>query len=266
LVGRALAELSDVVLLEPDLYLLTVPDSDLPAVAARLGELLEGYSGALVVHTSGATSVDVLRPCSLRGATTLAFHPLQTFSDPTTGRDRFPGIAVAVTPSDDRPDSHAATVGFALARLLGALPFLLADDKRGLYHAAATIACNYLVTLEHQARELFVRSGLPSDEALGLFLPLVRATVDNLEVQGTLKALTGPLSRGDERTIRSHLDSLTMHAPGLLPLYRALGLATLDIVRARQEVDASTVARLDGLLHPSQGNHPLITDTERNDR
>jgi len=251
--GSAVADLRDVVLMAPDLYFLTVPDSVLPAVASRLGELLTDQTGALVAHTSGATSVAVLEPCARRRATTFAFHPLQTFSDPTIGCERFPGIAVAVTPGAHGHDPEAARVGFALARLLGAKPFLLADEKRALYHAAATMACNYFVTLEHEAQGLFVRAGLPTDEALGLFLPLVRATLDNLEAQGTIKALTGPLSRGDVQTVRGHLSALARYAPNLLPLYQTLGLATLDLVEARAEVGATTIGELVTLLSPSQG-------------
>ena len=263
--GQASAELASLATATPDLYVVTVPDQALAAVAVQLGELLAARAptpppGAgraagppVVLHTSGATSVEVLAPCEQAGAATLAFHPLQTFSDPATGRARFAGAAVALTPADPDPESPAALVGFALARALGAKPFLLADDKRPLYHAAATVACNYLVTLEHQARRLFVLAGLPEDEALSLFLPLVAATLDNLGRQGAVRALTGPLSRGDVATIEGHLTALRTDAPDLLPLYSGLGLATLDIVKARGDVPDDVIAALERLLEtPAQ--------------
>ncbi len=264
--GRASASIADLVSLGPNLYVIAVPDQSLPEVATELAAHLPRPAagggagsrpgsdapahagGVAVLHTSGATSVGVLQPCEQAGAETLVFHPLQTFSDPHTGSARFAGAAIAITPSDSRPDSPAAARGFALARLLGARPFLLPDEKRGLYHAAATFACNYLVTLEHHAEQLFVQAGLPPDEALSLFLPLVRATLDNVAAQGTIEALTGPLSRGDTRTVADHLAILEREAPHLCPVYRALGLATLDLVRARQEVAPSAIAELAGLL------------------
>jgi predicted short-subunit dehydrogenase-like oxidoreductase (DUF2520 family) len=246
--GTASSTISELVSCAPDLYLIAVPDSPLPEVAAELAELLAGSAGPLVAHTSGATSVRVLDSCSAAGATTFVFHPLQSFSDPTVGRSRFAGSAVAITPCGGGQESLGAVMGFALAELVDARPFFLPDDKRAVYHAAATIACNYFVTLEHQARKAFVLSGLPSEEALSLFLPLVRATLENIEAQGTVKALTGPLSRGDIGTVREHLAALAQDAPELLPLYTALGLATLPIVQARREVDASRVTELEGLL------------------
>lgn len=250
--GSASARLEDLVAQKPQLCFLAVPDSELPEVAARLGALLDSGDAPLVAHTSGATSVEILDPCAKTGAVTFAFHPLQTFADPPTATERFSEAAVAITPG--APDDSGASVGFAIARLLRARPFLLADHHRALYHAAASLACNYLVTLQHLATDMFVRSGLPPDDALSMFLPLVRATLDNIELYGTTQALTGPLSRGDIDTIRSHLAAISRDATEIDAVYRTLGLATLAIVRERKEVDTSTREELAGLLGAPCGN------------
>ena len=244
--------------------MLTVPDQALREVAEELGGLLgdvpqEEASPPFVAHTSGATSVTVLAPCEEAGAQTLVLHPLQTFPDPRMGADRFRGVAMAVTPGSDGPDSPAARFGFDLARTLGARPFFLPDDKRTLYHAAATLACNYFVTIEHEAERLFHQAGLPQDEALEMFLPLVKTTLENIFTQGTVRALTGPLSRGDLETVRAHLSALETEAPQTVPLYRALGLATLDILRLRGELDEKTISALAELLGasgPQRGKQP----------
>ncbi len=251
--SQASTDLADLVSHSPDLYVVAVPDQVLPEVAAKLAGQLERAAWAhgkapVVMHTSGATSVTVLSACEQAGAVTLAFHPLQTFSEPLTGSTRFAGAAIAVTPPTPHPDSPGATFGFRLAGLLGARPFLLPDDKRSLYHAAAAFACNYLVTLEYHAERLFIDAGLPEEAALALFLPLVRATLDNVAAQGTVAALTGPLSRGDTGTVAGHVDALRTHAPDLLPVYRALGLATLDLLRDRGEIDPEAIDELGFLL------------------
>lgn len=255
--GRAAADLTALVEMSPQLYLVAVPDQALPEVAAGLGAALgkgDRHVQPVVAHTSGATSVTVLRPCEETGALTAVFHPLQTFTEPISGSTRFAGAAIAVTPSSGGEDAPAARLCFGLARALGARPFLLADEKRSLYHAAATFACNYLVTLEHHAKRLFSAAGVPDDEALQLFLPLVRTTLENIARQGTLAALTGPLSRGDEKTIAAHLGALEAHAPDLLPVYRALGTATLALVAARGELGEPSLAALAELLQiPFQG-------------
>jgi len=251
--GSASADLDHIVSLHPDLYLLAVPDSALPEIASGLASLLSPDTAPLVAHTSGATSVRVLAPCAEAGATTFAFHPLQTFPDPLSAIARFSGAAVAVTPTVIDDHSRGVKTGFALARLLGARPFLLADKDRVLYHAAATVACNYFVTLQHLAEDMFIRSGLPAEEALSMFFPLVRATLENIQSQGTTQALTGPLSRGDTDTIRRHLAAIARDAKDVDPVYRALGLATLALVRDRKDVPADTIQEMVGLLTSSLG-------------
>jgi predicted short-subunit dehydrogenase-like oxidoreductase (DUF2520 family) len=248
----SLAELST---LAPQLVVIAVPDQALPPVARELAPLLVPPSSGgpvFVAHTSGATSVRVLEPCAQAGALTFAFHPLQTFSDPVAGAGRFAGAAIAITPAESQPAdgrlSPSARLGFGLAHTLGATPFLLPDGKRSLYHAAAAMACNYLVTLQHEAARLFVSAGLPANNAVPLFLPLVETTLANIARQGTVDALTGPLSRGDVTTIAGHLQALTEEAPDLLPLYRGLGLATLDLVRRRGEVSPATMEELAAVL------------------
>lgn len=256
--GRPAApDVSALVGLSPDVYFVSVPDRALLEVADELGEALraavrddfDGPTGGrpVVAHTSGATSVDVLDPCRRAGAETLVFHPLQTFSDPLSGQSRFAGAAIAITAADG-DDSPAASLGLLAAGMLGARAFPLADGKRSLYHAAASVACNYFVTLEHHARDLFVRAGLPAEDAFSTFLPLVRATLENIEAQGAVSALTGPISRGDVETVAGHLEALRADAPHLLPMYRALGSATLALVRARADVEAALVDALAALL------------------
>ncbi len=229
-----LQTLAELVATEPRLFIIAVPDDNVSAAAEELGALLaERRSAAppVVLHTSGVTSVSALRLCEEAGCLVLVFHPLQTFPDPALGAGRLQGSAVAITPPEGGRRAEALAFGVALARLLGAHPFLLEDDRRALYHAAAVVACNYFVTLAEQARKLFVRAGLPEQEALTLFLPLVASTLENIRTTGTAAALTGPVARGDGDTVRKHLEALSLEAPEVVPLYVALGLATVELAR-----------------------------------
>lgn len=249
------------------IFLLTVPDGELPAVAAELADAVMHYAeekrpkngtkGAertaqawAVVHTSGATSVTVLDPCAAAGAATLSLHPLQTFSDPVRGANLLHGAVMAVTPGpDESRAAEALALGERLARTVGGRPFLLPEEHRSLYHAAATVASNYLVTLEDAAERLFQLSGMPRETTLSSFLPLVRGAVDNIEAQGTVGALTGPLSRGDRDTIAAHLSALQRSAPDLVELYRVLGDATLEIVRRRGELPVAIIESLEETMN-----------------
>jgi predicted short-subunit dehydrogenase-like oxidoreductase (DUF2520 family) len=113
--------------------------------------------------------------------------------------------------------------------------FEVADEDRAAYHAAASIAANFLVTLEGAAERLAATAGVPR----AALAPLVRAAVDNWAALGARDALTGPIVRGDAGTVRKHLGTLPQE---LLELYvanarrtlaRAVAAGRLDAVRAK---------------------------------
>ncbi len=94
-------------------------------------------------------------------------------------------------------------------------PFEIADEDRAAYHAAASVASNFLVTLEAFAERL---AAPPARTATSL-VPLVRATVENWAARGAERALTGPIARGDEATVarqRAAVAGAHARAPGAL--------------------------------------------------
>lgn len=195
---------------EAGVALLCVPD-------ASIADACETIAGAVpplrfVGHTSGATQLAALDAASRRGGRTFSIHPLQTVPD---GGAALTGAACAVSGSD----SEARRVAEALALALGMRPFPVAERHRAAYHAAASIACNYLVALEEMAVELMERTG--TEEARELLAPLVLRTAANWAERGD-EALTGPIARGDEETVGRHLDAIAEVAPELLDAYEAL--------------------------------------------
>jgi predicted short-subunit dehydrogenase-like oxidoreductase (DUF2520 family) len=183
------------------LRLLCVPDGAIGEVARGIGP------GPWVAHVSGGTTLAALDPHERR----FSVHPLQTFTR-ARGPEQLDGAWAAVTGETDEARARAVW----LARTLGLEPFPLDDEARPLYHAAAAIASNYLVTLHHTAAALFEQVGAPP-EAL---VPLMRRVVDNgFE-------LTGPIARGDWATVDRHVEALRKRAPELEPMYRALAEAT----------------------------------------
>jgi predicted short-subunit dehydrogenase-like oxidoreductase (DUF2520 family) len=243
---------------QPTLLFMTVPDGALPGVAVELAEELAGLRRqretrprpALIVHTSGATSVDILDPLAQLGCPTLALHPLQTFAEPITGSARLAGSTFAITPGP----LCSYEQGARLAQELGGNPFLLREEDRPLYHAAAVFASNYLVTIAWMAEELAKSAGLSGETALRSLLPLMQGALDNLAERGSVTALTGPLSRGDESTIESHLQALGARHPEIRPVYEALGRATLPLVGRRRGLPAETLERLSTLLNQASGS------------
>jgi predicted short-subunit dehydrogenase-like oxidoreductase (DUF2520 family) len=184
----------------PDAVLLCVPDAEIAAAASAIAP------GPLVGHCSGATALAALASHEAFG-----LHPLMTVT--RAGAD-FAGAGAAVAGTTDR----ALELATRLARQLGMQPFALADGDRAAYHAGASMASNFLVTLEQAAQRLAA-----IDRAL--LVPLVRATVENWAAGGD-DALTGPIARGDEATVSRHREAIAERAPELLELYDVLAEAT----------------------------------------
>ena len=158
-----------------DAILLCVPDGEIAAAAGATAP------GPLLGHCSGASGLDVLG-----GREGFSLHPLMTVTGSATAL-RGAGCAIA----GSTPQALARAHG--LATDLGMRPFAIADADRPAYHAAASVASNFLVTLEAFAERLAAQAGVPR-EALA---PLVRTTVENWAAAGAERALTGPIARGD---------------------------------------------------------------------
>ena len=108
----------------------------------------------------------------------------------------------------------------------------IADEDRPAYHAAASIASNFLVTLE-DAAEIMLRT-VGADRSL--LVPLVRATLENWVLLGVPAALTGPIARGDEATVARQRAAVTERAPELLTLFDSLADRTRAVAARRDDV------------------------------
>jgi predicted short-subunit dehydrogenase-like oxidoreductase (DUF2520 family) len=185
--------------------LLTVPDGEIRAAAESLP-----LNAQLIGHCSGATT---LEPLGDREGFSL--HPLMTV---TEGGAEFAGAGCAVAGTSDR----ALEVARGLAQALQMTAVEVADEDRAAYHAAASIAANFLVTLEGAAERLAATAGVPRE----LLVPLARAALENWAANGAELALTGPVARGDETTIARQREAIEQRAPDLLEAFDALVAAS----------------------------------------
>ena len=196
---------------------LCVPDAEIEHAAEAVGG-----AAAFVGHTSGATPLSALAPAR---AQAFGLHPLQTFA-PGSGPELFQGAGCAVAGSTP----EALSLAGSLAEALGMEPFEIDDQGRAAYHAAASIASNFLVTLQHAAEQVAAGAGLEPAETRALVAPLVRCTVENWASLGPERALTGPVARGDESTVALQRRAVAETAPHLLPLFDELVERTRDLV------------------------------------
>jgi predicted short-subunit dehydrogenase-like oxidoreductase (DUF2520 family) len=222
-----------------ELVFITTPDGAIPLVA----EQVNWRAGQSVVHCSGADSTDILEPARRLRAQVGAFHPLQTFASVEQAIENIPGSTFSL----EAEEPLLGILKEMATSLDGDWVELKAGDKV-LYHAAAVIACNYLVTLVKMATDLWQTFSVPSDQSTRALLPLIRGTVHNINTVGLPQCLTGPIARGDIGTIQKHLKALGQRAPAIVSAYRELGRQTIPIALAKGRIDEEKAKELEALL------------------
>lgn len=209
-----------------DLLIVAVGDGAIAEVAGRLAPQAGVVRGA--VHLSGLVPVGAL--ASLAAVCPIgSFHPLQTLPNPRDGAARLKGAWVAVTCRDDGLFHRLVE----LAQSIGCRPFSLADDRKALYHAAASAAANFPVAALAMSRRLFEAAGV----GFGVAEPLVRAAVENALILGPEAALTGPVARGDAGTVAAQLEAVRHGAPDLAEAFAALVRATARLAGTETQIE-----------------------------
>ena len=222
-----------------DVLFLAVRDDAIRPLAQLLHDTQSVQAAHVVLHLSGVQGQEALGPLVTTRAALGSLHPLQTISDPAQAPERLRGAWAAV---EGMP--RAMETAERLAEDVGLRPFRLTAKAKAVYHAGAVFASNYFVVVEAVAQRLLRHAGLTDAEAWTALRPLVRGTLENLEQQGPLAALTGPVLRADSDTIVRHLESLTADDGRL---YRSLGRAALELAQKRG-MDETTAAKVAEVL------------------
>ena len=198
-----------------DLWLLTVPDTQIASAAEALARM--NVKPAIAVHCSGFHTAEMMSPLREKGWNLASAHPNLSFADPETAATRFPG-----TPCGIEGDPPAVEAVEALLTRLGAIPFRMASDQKALYHAAAVFSNNFATVLQAVARAAWKEAGVPDEIAARLNASLLNATAENVIRHGPAAALTGPAARGDVAVVEAQGAKVAEWNAEAGHLYRAL--------------------------------------------
>ncbi len=234
--------------------IIAVPDDALPSVTRTLADSKHPVTVAL--HTCGSRGPEALAALEELGASCGALHPLQTIATAEQGVADLPGAYFGITGSSRGITGSGEALDWALeiCGLLNGSALTIPPESRPLYHAAAVMASNYIMAMIDAAAILFMQAGVTEDQALAALAPMIRASVENTLAKGAVAALTGPIERGDQHTVASHLRAL-QNAGDLVPetvkdLYSSAGLHAAAIARRKSPaIDRRTI---ESLLHGRQ--------------
>ena len=206
-----------------DAVFITTQDGEIERTAENLAEKLKNK--VVVFHTSGSLSSEILKSLKKKNCKTASIHPLVSISEQVLGASRFANSYFCI-----EGDDEAVKIGEKIVGDLGGKSFSIPTENKTLYHASAVMACGHLVALIDAAVETLSKCGLSQSAAKEILLPLVKSTIENLEIQSAEAALTGTFARADQDTFEKHLEALKEKSSGeILELYLQLGLRSTHL-------------------------------------
>ena len=221
-----------------DTIAITTQDSFIQSVAAEINSKAERLDKKLIFHTSGADPSSVLKPLDEKGAFLGSLHPLQTFPDIDSAIGVLQDTCIFV-----EGDKDAVPLLRHLGDHIGAKVYTIAGKDKVLYHLSAVFVCNLLSALFYSGKELMKKINIDFKP----FIPIIEATIKNIENKGPLEALTGPIVRGDVKTVKAHLDSIEdmeLHKK----VYKALSEVAVQMAAERKTIDDKTIEALKDVL------------------
>lgn len=226
-----------------NIWLIATPDSHIETAYKQLQTSGALEQGAIIFHCSGSISATALASDN-SNIHVASVHPIHSFADPQKSLQHFPGCHCAI---EGQPD--AVKVVKALFESIGALPFVIDSQHKALYHSATVMASNYLVSLMQTSHQILTVAGV-NDRNGNPLESLIRQTLNNYLDTNATSALTGPIARGDVKTVASHLEALRQQNQGDLwqQVYTALGKATLPIASQQGQASISDLKQIKELL------------------
>ena len=227
----------DIATLPPlaDRILIAISDDAIEAVADALAA--SGLRTGIALHTSGAHGPELLQVLGRSGVSCGVLHPLQTVATAERGVTALGGATYGVG-----GDIEAIRWAEHIVAVAEGTPLRVPADGFASYHAGAVMAGNAVIAAVDAAVALMCAAGVDAASALSAVGPLCVTSARNASEIGPDAALTGPVQRGDARTIARHVAALAACPPHVADLYRASARALLAISRRRGLGDASARA------------------------
>lgn len=194
-----------------------------------------------VIHFSGSKPLNVLDRAKKNGDRIASIHPLKSFASIPEAIKTLKGTEYGIT----YIDREGEEITKKIVDLLEGNSIFVKDEAKPVYHAAACIASNYLVTLIHYAVYINEKIGIEPQASTRGLLNLIEGTVGNIKKMGTNKALTGPIARGDTGTIEDHLQMLNnILKKENTEIYTTMGKKTAELARENRWIDNNTYNKL----------------------
>jgi len=217
---------------------ITTPDDVIKSISDKFLNLSSDWTGTSFIHCSGGKTSDILHPLKKAGAKTASMHPIQTFRK-GDDESRFKNISISIEGDEILSDQLKT-----LAEEMGGKPLKLSSEEKKSVHIAAVFASNYIVAILGAAEKYLADEGI--ENGLKILNPLFSQTLQNISEMGAEGALSGPVARGDEDTIKNHLSMLK--GADSEKVYKILGREAVRIALSGKQINEEKADRLKKLF------------------
>ena len=219
-----------------DVLFLTIPDGEIASVWDKLMNF--DLTGKVICHCSGALSSHIFSNIENHNAYGYSVHPFLAISDKYKSHQDIKSAFFTIEGSNERLDEVAKIFTSCGNRVQ-----VISPENKVKYHAAASIVSNFAVTLSDMAAGLLAECGFGEDNIFAALGPIMLGNTKSIIQNGTAKALTGPIERGDTETVKKHISVLSKDDR---ELYICLAKRTLELAK-RKHPDRDYMALMEVL-------------------
>lgn len=218
---------------ESEMIWITVSDDAIEEVSNLISETHIPSHIKAFVHASGVHSSLTLKKLQDKGFSTYSAHPLMAFGNISESVAQLSDVYFSIESGTKLLNEKMKEDDYLLNFLnkLGNKTLFIDTDKKELYHCAATVLSNYMVTLLNCSYEMFAEAGMDKDTIKKATAPLLNSTLKNIRENSEMRnALTGAIKRGDRQTVTKHLLTLSNFMSSKIDVYKELGKETMRMI------------------------------------
>lgn len=197
---------------EAELFVLAIKDD---AITEVLDQLILPKN-SILVHTSGIKSLDLLINWAEQIEEEIVnvgvFYPLMTFSKDK--KLNFSDVPLCLEAQNESTENILVKLGQGISDIV----YIVDSQERKILHLAAVFSNNFVNHLLAITQDLL----LDNDLEMSLLKPIIRETISKaLAAENIYEVQTGPAHRGDQKTMKNHLELLKTN-PQHEKIYRVL--------------------------------------------
>nr|WP_279289641.1 Rossmann-like and DUF2520 domain-containing protein [Clostridium gasigenes] len=210
---------------ESDTIFITTPDGEIKNVWNEIKEL--SIKNKVICHCSGSLSSEIFSNINQYGAYGYSIHPMFAISDKHNSYKSLNKAFITI----EGHSKYANEISRVIT-LLGNGVLIIDKNNKPLYHAASVTVSNLVLGLINTGVKQLIQCGFQEDMAIKALQPLISFNIENIKEKGIVSSLTGPIERGDLKTIESHCNVLNEDDESL---YKLLSKNVLEIAKSKNK-------------------------------